>query len=641
MSSAKEGKSFQNTINYTIYGMLFGILFPIIATLFDLNLQGLSLSLDSILNVQSSNPLHWIIDTAPFFLGALSALAGYRKDQTDEVNRGLEKIVEERTERLEKKNELLKHEIEQRKETEKALVEAKEQAEEGAKAKTQFLSTMSHEIRTPLNAVIGMSGLLADTKLNNEQQDFVNTINKSGENLLGIINNILDYAKIESGKLDLEVVEFSPAYLIEDVLDLVSATEVDKKIELLYNIGDEVSDYVFGDSTRLQQVLVNLVRNAIKFTEEGEIVIFAKSEETSEGYRLYFEVKDTGIGIPKDKLKKLFLSFSQVDASTTRKFGGTGLGLAICKRLVELMGGEISVKSEPGVGSTFSFDVNVSKSDKKLGLRNPENLKGKNIFILDDNDTNLFILKSQCEKAGMNVVTYQYPMDVYSSVDELKKFDIGILDMHMPDKNGVQVAEAIREKYSKTDLPLVLLSSIMDLGSIEERKKFNLYLTKPIKQTHLHHNLERVFVDVEGMLRSDEKESIQAFNLGKKLKILLVEDNAINQKVASKMLERLGLTCDVAGNGIEAVQMCRLISYDLVFMDMEMPEMDGLEATKMLIKIQHDLKKLPTIIAMTANAMEEDRKRCLEAGMHDFLPKPVKLEAMQDIIKKWFIEPKT
>ncbi|MBO6522504.1 MAG: response regulator [Balneolaceae bacterium] len=639
MSSAKEEKSFQNTTSYTLYGLTFGLAFPVIATLFDINIQGLSLSLDSVVIVQSGNPLHWIIDTAPFFLGSLSALAGYRKDQTDHLNRGLERMVAERTDRLEKKNELLKSEIENRKKTEKALVEAKEQAEAGARAKTQFLSTMSHEIRTPLNAVIGMSGLLTDTELNNEQHDFVNTINKSGENLLGIINNILDYAKIESGKLDLEEVEFSVAFLIEDVLDLVSATEADKNIELLYRIDENVPDYVKGDSTRVQQILVNLVRNAIKFTEEGEVVIFVQSKKMEGGnIELMFEVKDTGIGIPKEKQKKLFQSFSQVDASTTRKFGGTGLGLAICKRLVELMNGEISVKSEEGVGSSFIFNLKAKGSTRKLGLRNPEHLKGRSIFILDDNDTNLFILKAQCEKAGMNVKTYQSPMEVLNSVEELKKFDIGILDMHMPDRNGVQVAEAIREKFSKMELPLVLLSSIMDLGSVEERKKFNLYLTKPIKQTHLHHNLERVFGDVEGILRSRDKEDLKKLDLGKKLKILLAEDNAINQKVASKMLERLDQSCDVAGNGIEAVQMCRLINYDLVLMDMEMPEMDGIEATKMLNKIQDDLGKLPVIIAMTANAMEEDKKKCLEAGMHDFLPKPVKLEAMHEVLKKWFKE---
>ncbi|RNC84458.1 MAG: response regulator [Balneola sp.] len=638
MNSKSSGKKYPNTVNYTLIGICFGFLFPIVATIFDINLQGLELSFQSALEVQAGNPLHWIIDTAPFFLGSLSALAGFRKDQTVHINQGLEETVQERTKSLEEKNNELEQEIAQRIQTEKELFEAKEAAEAGARAKTQFLSTMSHEIRTPLNAVIGITGLLRDTNLNDEQRDFVKTIYKSGDNLLGIINNILDYAKIESGKFDLEEVEFSVAYLVEDVLDLVSATDIGKKIELLYDIEDHVPDYVFGDSTRIQQVLVNLTRNALKFTEEGEVLITIDLEEETgdDALSLRFKVKDTGIGIEHSKQEKLFKSFSQIDASTTRKFGGTGLGLAISKRLVDLMGGDISVESEQGVGSTFTFSIPLKKSEKEFNPFQSATLEDRNVFILDDTDTNLIILKKQCEKVGMKVTTFSDSESFISSIPKLKDFDLGIVDMHMPNKNGIQVAEEIRKMYSKLDLPLVLLSSIMDLKGEEWKALFNLSLTKPIKQTLLFHKLERVFLNQIKKEDSDEKESKKPVKIASDLKILLAEDNPINQKVAGKMLNRFGLSCDVVGNGVEAVQMCKMIAYDLVLMDMEMPEMDGVEATKMIHKIESEIPKLPIIIAMTANAMEEDRKKCLDAGMKDFLPKPVKLSDMQEVLTKWF-----
>jgi len=637
MTLEKNEKSYPNTVNYAIFGMLIGFVFPIAATLFDVRLQDIELSIESIIQVQRLNHLHWIIDTAPFVLTSFSAFAGYLKDQTIHINQGLEETVKERTENLENKNELLTYEIEQRKQTEKKLFEAKELAEAGARAKTQFLSTMSHEIRTPLNAIIGMSDLITDTSLTNEQQYFISTINTSSENLLGIINNILDYAKIESGKLDLEEHEFSVAYLIEDVLDIVSASELGKNIELIYKIDESVPDHVIGDSTRIQQILVNLVRNSLKFTEEGEVIISVTLKEGNDKrVELDFEVADTGIGIPEDKLKTLFKSFSQVDSSTTRKFGGTGLGLAICKRLVELMSGEINVKSEYGSGSSFKFTLNLKSSSRKLERVKIESFEGKKVFILDDNDTNLLILQRQCEKAGMKVTAYKDPQKVYDSAKEMGGFDFGILDMHMPEMNGLEVAKAIREHHSKTKLPLVLLSSIMDLNNNEDRKNFNLYLTKPIKQTHLFHNLERVFSDPSISLRTKDKETPSTYGADRNLKILLVEDNTINQIVATKILERLGLKCDIAGNGLEAVEMCKLIDYELVLMDMEMPEMDGITATKELYRIEEELKKMPTIIAMTANAMEEDRKRCLDAGMHDFISKPVKIEDLKAKLLSWF-----
>lgn len=628
-----------HTIKYFMYGIILGFIFPVTATLLDIHLQDLPHSFSSVIHVQAHSRLHWLIDTAPIIVAILAAFVGYGKDEVVALNKSLEALVARRTHRLESKNNLLKSEIESRKNTELELMKAKESAESAATAKSQFLSTMSHEMRTPLNAIIGLSGLLVDTKLNNEQTEFINTINKSGENLLSIINNVLDYAKIESGKLELEEVEFSVADLIEDVLDLTSATNIGQNVELLYSITDSVPSYVFSDLNRIQQVLVNLVMNATKFTEEGEILVSVDSTPISnESLELTFSVKDTGIGIPKDKINNLFEKFNQVDASTTRKYGGTGLGLAISKILVELMNGTISVKSEEGVGSEFTFNVEVERSDKKQNALKPHTLKGKSIFILDDNDTNLYILRAQCEKAGMEVTTFSNPLDVIASINELKNFDIGILDMQMPKKDGIQVAHTIRKKYSKTELPLVLLSSMMEITNAEHREHFNLYLTKPIKRTRLLKNIERVFANVAGVHRTIEKEISATAQPIRKLKVLIAEDNIINQKVAGKMIERLGHNFDVVANGKEALDMVSMINYDLILMDMEMPIMDGLVATREIIKIKDELPSLPIIIAMTANAMEDDRKRCLDAGMHDFLPKPVTLQKMDEMLKIWFSE---
>lgn len=512
---------------------------------------------------------------------------------------------------------------------------AKIQAEESSLAKSQFLSTMSHEIRTPLNAVIGLSGLLSDSGLNEKQKEYSHTIKRSGESLLSIINNILDYSKIESGKLELEESEFNLRELIEMVFDLTASINIKENFELIYRLEDNVPEFIIGDSTRLQQVLLNLVANAIKFTSEGYVLV-SVSLNDDDSTILKFSVKDTGIGIPENRMNRLFRSFSQVDASSTRKYGGTGLGLVISKKIVEAMGGVISVQSIINKGSMFSFTIPFVASPRKTDAIPSSVLKGKSIFILDDNLTNLDILKLQLEKAEIVVDTFSEPKYLLSKVDSLHHYDFGILDMQMPEYDGIQVASEIRKYSNKGSLPLVLLSSVHELENEVQKKMFNLYLTKPIKQTQLLNNLERIFITTSKSKTEKIKPDLASSFRGATISILIAEDNLINQKVAIRILERLGLTADIAQDGQHAIDMVQEKKYDLIFMDMEMPVLDGLEATRKIKLIEKSLPKSPRIIAMTANALPGDRERCLQAGMDDFVSKPITIESIKTILKKWF-----
>lgn len=512
---------------------------------------------------------------------------------------------------------------------------AKMQAEESSIAKSQFLSTMSHEIRTPLNAVIGLSGLLTDSNLNDTQKEYSQTIKRSGESLLSIINNILDYSKIESGKLELEESEFNLKELIEMVFDLTSSINVKDDLELLYRLEENVPEFIIGDSTRLQQVLINLVANAIKFTSNGHILVnvsFLNEDDST----LKFEIKDTGIGIPENRMDRLFQSFSQVDASSTRKYGGTGLGLVISKKLVEAMGGTISAKSTLNKGSTFIFTISIRVSTRKKDAIPSPILKGKKMFILDDNLTNLEILKRQLERTEVHVDTFSNPKEILSSAEAFSNYDLGILDMQMPEFNGIDVAEKLRTYFDIKTLPLVLLSSVHELKDQNQRRLFNLYLTKPIKQTQLLNNLERIFRSSDSYKSDIVKSNTPLSLLSGKISILVAEDNLINQKVVIRILERLGLSTDIAQNGQKAIDMAQNKKYDLIFMDMEMPVLDGLEATKKLKLIEKSLPKIPKIIAMTANALPGDKERCLQAGMDDFVTKPITVESIKTILKKWF-----
>ncbi len=520
-----------------------------------------------------------------------------------------------------------------------SLKVAKIQAEESSRAKSQFLSTMSHEIRTPLNAVIGLSGLLSDSELNEKQKEFSRTIKTSGESLLSIINNILDYSKIESGKLELEESEFNLKEVIENVVDLTFSTNSNKELELIYQLENNVPEYIVGDSTRLQQILINLTSNALKFTEAGEVLIkVGVSGKKSDQITLEFKVSDTGIGIPDDRMSRLFQSFTQVDASSTRKYGGTGLGLVISKRLIEFMGGNISVDSVPNEGSTFTFTIQVLASKSKHSTPPYKTLKGKHLFILDDNTTNLSILKEQLEKAKMKVTTFNDSSDFLQKMEQLSTYDFGILDMQMPEFDGIEVAERIRTQWDKQNFPLVLLSSIHELENDEQRTMFNLYLTKPVKQTKLLRNLERMFQKKENGNIEKTSENKNKGLFEKDLSILLVEDNVINQKVATKILEKIGLDADIANDGELALEMVKNKVYDLVFMDMEMPVMDGLDSTRAIHSASDELPAIPTIIAMTANALPGDKERCLEAGMDDFISKPITVESVRTILKKWFTD---
>lgn len=594
-------------VTYALGGATFGLMFPVAGTLLQAILTYQTLSWTTLLQVQASSPLLWVIDSAPLWLGLFAGFAGNRQG---------------------------------------CLADALEDANAASQAKSEFLANMSHEIRTPMNGVMGMAGLLKGTSLDPTQREFVSTIQNSADHLLMVINDILDLSKVEAGKMVLETTPFNLRKLVNETAEILAPQAGLKGLEVVARCDPESPQWVIGDAGRIRQVLTNLAGNAVKFTPEGHVLINVELKtQTANTAHLIISVEDTGIGIPAQQCARIFDKFTQADASTTRRYGGTGLGLTISRHLVELMDGKIGVQSQEDHGTRFWFELPLSIAPERGDEQNAiTEMAEMRVLVVDDNQVNRWVLQEQLTSWGMRSDAFEFPRDALIAVAQAMQsndpYRLAILDHMMPEMDGEELASLLKHDPAAKDLPLILLTS-MGLSNTTVRggksDPFSARLSKPAQPSLLLDTLTSV-----ALSRANEDDAApQAQPQGTpdpdtevRARVLVAEDNIFNQKVARHILQRIGCHADLVANGIEALKMMELAHYDLILMDCQMPDMDGYQATAAIRQLGTHAATTP-IIAMTANAMPGDRDRCLDAGMDDYVSKPVQLEKVEKMVQVW------